>query len=289
MGYTSHSEEDIITISTISLKKPDPKPIYRDHVLLHQHYLLSPRNNNKKLLPKKSYGIMCISMDERVLMNHSPPYFTQRYQYKQCGTYRFNSNMRYNLLMASFPYGTVEGQYGLPKGRIEPIDFCNTENTKIREFIEETRHYHPLMLKYAKSQDFRNPAEYFPSVFTDTTFRVQEEWVGLNNCSYWVEYTILFIKSMNEFIFIGDGHQTREFIMKEIPVIANASDRLRRAYREKFPFVCDADDKKAPVIVPLDEALFHLNTHKLQVFKSVTKKDISFAFKKYLSDNEILK
>ena len=200
-------------------------------------------------------------------------------------TDEINSNVKYNLLMASFPFGTVEGQFGLPKGRMDSIDCGNPTNTKIREFIEETRYVHPSMLKIA-THHYQDPN--YISPFTDKNYRVVEEWEGLNNCVYWVEYTVFFIKSMDELIHLGSGPETRDFILNNIPSVANASDRVKRGFKEKFHYVSHVDDKKRPVILALNDALFRLNSHRIQQFKSVTEMDIFNAFKKYQSDQKIL-
>lgn len=263
----------------------DPRPIYRDQDHYYSAVKMAPPQRRQQQHPRRSYGIMCVSEEGFVLMNESPSYFTQRSHYKTTGKFNVNSNIRNNLLMASFPYGTVEGQFGLPKGRLDAIDCGNLINTKIREFIEETRCYHPILLDYA-TQHYRDPS--YISPFTDKAFQVVEEWIGLDNCLYWVEYTVIFIKSLDELIFLDDGPRTRDFILKEIPVIANASDKIKRGYRNKFHFVSRVDNQKNTIPVLLHQALFHMDCHKLQKFNSVTEMAILTAFKKYRLLHRIL-
>ena len=273
--------------NTMTTLPYDPRPISRDHLLVEDRYYSITQQQQQYPLqqPKRSYGIICVSREGEVLMNESPSYFTQTSHYKPMGKFSINSNIRNNLLFASFPHGTSEGQYGFPKGRIDAIDCGCVINTKIREFIEETRCYHPILLKYA-THHYRNPK--YISPFTDNLFQVEEEWVGLDNLSYWVQYTIIIIPSLDELIFLGDGFRTRNFILKEIPVIANANSKIKKAYRDKFHFGSRVDNQKRTVRVTLDKALLHLNCHKLLKFNTVSQRSIFDAYKKYKSQHRIL-
>ena len=252
----------------------DPTPIYTPE-----------QQQQQQKQPRRSYGIMCADESGNVLMNESPPYFTQKSQYKSIGQFNLNSNIINNLLLASFPYGTSEGQFGLPKGRIDAIDYGSTINTKIREFIEETRHYHPILLHYS-TRHYRDSN--YVSPFTDNICQVAEEWVGLDNCLYWVEYTIIFIPSLSELIFLGNELQTREFLLRELPVIANADDKIKKDYKKKYHFGSQVDNLKTTREFTHRLALFHLDCNKLRKVKSINENNILQAYKKYELSYRIL-
>ena len=75
--------------------------------------------------------------------------------------------------------------------------------------------------------------------------------------------------------------------MKEIPVIANASNKIKKAYRDKFHFGSRVDNQKRTVRVALDKALPRLNCHRLIEINSVSQMSIFDAYKKYKSPHRI--
>lgn len=241
----------------------------------------NPKKNNLIKL-NLSYGILCVSLDGlTVIMTESPAYFAQQNNYRYAGgNFSLNSNLRYNLLLSSFPNGIVEGQYSLPRGKPDPIDNDNVILTKIREFMEETKLYHPKLLELA-SEHYRDPN--YKSFFTDNTFTVTEEWQGLNNVTYRMQYSIFVIPSMDELKAVSGGC-IGDFITDNMRNNIPAS--VRKIFLKKYDSKNRIDCMKKLRNIPLSEALFLMNTHKLKRIKSVTVDQVLSAIKKYRLHNK---
>lgn len=129
---------------------------------------------------KISYGLICVSLSEGcVIINVNPPYITPLKRNK--GHISLNWNQTYDLMLGATAY--PEGTFSLPKGHKEKIDKQNILRTQVREFVEETGLYHPKFKDISKLEVYGG--------FT-------EEWVGLNNVYYSVEYSLFVINKMAE-------------------------------------------------------------------------------------------
>ena len=233
---------------------------------------------------RKSYGLICISRSGYAVLTVSPSYFAQRLRQRKCSLHKWgklclNSNEYQNLLLASFPAGSVEGQYTPPRGKTDAIDGSNCCLTKIREFLEETKFSHPRLLKLAE-QHYRDPA--FTSFLNDKEFTVSEEWIGLDNNLYAAEYSIFIIDSLDELEYIGQGNKiSPDFVIKSILPFSKSSYRKKEYYCRRFKYNAVIDKSKKTVCIPVEEAFTLLNAHRLQIFKQIDTNKILELIKKY--------
>ena len=233
---------------------------------------------------RKSYGIICISQSGYVVLTVSPSYFAQRLRKRKCllqnwGKLSINSNEHYNLLLASFPAGSVEGQYTPPRGKTDAIDGSNCCLTKIREFLEETKFSHPRLIKMAE-EHYRDPT--FTSFLNDKDFMVSEEWIGLDNNWYAAEYSVFIVDSLHELEYIGQGNKiSPDFVIKSILPFSKSSYRKKEYYCRRFKYNAVIDKSKKTVCIPINEAFTLLNAHRLHIFKRIDMNKILELIKKY--------
>jgi len=271
---------------------------------------------------KKSFGILCVTLDGYMVLTCNPSYFIQRFQsyhfahkrvnsncvssydvVKQtlpslmtplipsssssssafstiiCRQITLNSNEHYNLLLASFPNGTVEGQFCPPRGKIDAIDNNDTSITKVREFLEESKFSHSILPLLSKNH-FQNPN--YKSILNSAEHCVTEEWIGLDNNRYRVEYCVLIIKSLKELEYIGKRNNvpSKCIIDKLLPTNIYNKSTINH-YRRRFKYNANLDKLKQTIALPITLALAHLNTHKLKIIKSIESKKLFSLIKKY--------
>ena len=271
------------TLKTIVYKPRIPNR--SDYSIINNFYAQpSPPKSNTR--SRYSYGLLCISSDGYVVMNESPSYFTQHNKYLTVndgayGTFSLNSNLRYNLQLAGFPNATVESQFAPPRGKKESIDQNSVINTKVREFVEETKLFHPK-LNNITANHAHDP--FFRSFFTDSNFTLEEEWVGLDNNKYWVQYSVFVIDSIRE--LQRCGCLTRNYILNRIHSFSLTSDTLKQEYADKYKFNAMLDYRKRTVALPIKDAVFHMNNHKMRSIKSIREEDLMNCIKKYHTNNQ---
>jgi len=276
-------------------------------------------SKNRNSEPKKSFGILCVTLDGYMILTCNPSYFIQRLQSSRqrvnsncasscdvlqqtlpslmtplipssssssssfhniiCRQIILNSNEHYNLLLASFPNGTVEGQFCPPRGKIDAIDNNDTSITKVREFLEESKFSHSILLLLSKNH-FQNPN--YKSMLNNAEHCVTEEWIGLDNNRYRVEYCVFIIKSLRELEYIGKRNNvpSKYIINKLLPTNKYHKSTINH-YRRRFPFNANLDKLKQTIALPIPLALAHLNTHKLKIIKSIESKKNFHLIKKY--------
>ena len=200
-----------------------------------------------KRAPRTSYGLICVSLLERsVVMIVGPPYISQdilgsKYLRDDWPTIvKLNSNQSYDLLLGSFENGFAEGTFTLPRGHEEKIDGGNSESTKIREFVEETGLFHPQFRHPASIQLFHN---------------FYEEWIGLDNVHYRVDYSVFICNSLGEFIHI---ERTKPNILKLL--YPNVSQNMRKRYRYNNKY----DSLKKPINIPIEYLNMFISNNKYQ-------------------------
>ena len=261
-------------------------------------------NNNQQQHQKKyfSYGILCISKDGYMVMNKSPPYIKTHIMNKKkkqinnnnnnnnigssyninnknnknnksfCklnfDNININTNEYYNLLLNSFPNSSLEGEYTLPKGKIDNIlDKKNCIYTKVREFIEETKYTHPsfssILNKHYKDPNFK-------SFLNNEKFILRETWIGLDNKIYNCEYSVFIIESMNELNFIGNRNNIVPFnyFLTYFDVYKNCDK-----YHKKYKQSSNLDRKKTTLFISINEGIDLLNQHKINIYKNNDNRD----------------
>lgn len=226
-------------------------------------------DNKKNQIQKYSYGILCISRDGYMVINKSPPYIktilkrkNKNYHKQNYGYIFINNNEKYNILLNGFPNSSLEGEYTLPKGKIDDMDKRNSINTKVREFIEETKYTH-RSFKYILNKHYNDPK--FISFLNNEKYIIKESWLGLDNKIYNCEYSILLIDSMNELIPIGNNNNTVSFnyFTKNFKVYENC-----HKYYKRYRSSSNLDSQKETLFLPLSEAIELVNIHKINLFNN---------------------
>ena len=226
----------------------------------YNNYNKNNNNNNNT-----SYGIICVSQDGYIIINQSQPYIINnikkqnKYFYKQnyCRIL-LNTNEKYNLTLNLFPNASLEGEYTLPKGKIDDMDKKNCVNTKVREFIEETKHSHPCF-KPLLDQHFND--RNFKSFLNDENFIIRESWIGLDNKIYHCEYSVLVINSMSELIPVNNNNNNTvpfNYFLSQFKVYANCNK-----YYKRYKQSSNLDKKKNIIILPIKKGIELLNEHKI--------------------------
>lgn len=227
--------------------------------------------NTNKIETKRSFGILCVTLDGYVVVIESPSYAFQRAYGKRCGKLTLSLNEMYNLQMSSFPNCIVEGQYSLPRGKTEKIDKKNVALTKIREFIEETKYIHRDLIYYANTH-YQNVG--FKSFLTDKEFTVSEIWYGLDNVKYIMEYSIFVIGSADELKRVKGVES----------IMALCKCFSSEQYKRQFKRDSKIDNFKRAVLVPIDDLILCKNVHRLNIVKEIEVYKIFDAIKKYKSN-----
>ena len=223
----------------------------------------------KKEKKNWSYGIICVSKEGYMIINKSPPYIKSRIRKSNkknsknnfFGYISLNTNEKYNLTLGMFPNTTLEGEYTLPKGKMDDIDKKNSIYTKVREFIEETKLIHKDFSTIL-NQHFIDPN--FKSFLNDEKFIIKESWIGLNGIIYYCEYSVFVIKSMNELVPINLNNNNDKAIVPFNYFLNNFSIYKNcNRYHKKYLKSSNLDRQKTTVIVPIPRAVQLLNEHKI--------------------------
>lgn len=233
----------------------------------------APVSTRPKRASRTSYGLICVSLLERkVVTILCPPYVSQniyapthskKYHYLPVTSspspriVKLNSNQGYDLMLGSFENGFAEGTFTLPRGHEEKIDGRNTNKTKIREFVEETGLFHP---------EFRYP----DTIHLFDNFN--EEWIGLNNVRYKVNYSVFIIKSLKELVNVENNK--RDVISLLYPEFCK-----EYRYNDKY------DALKKTADIPIEQLNIFLNNNK---YKRIVDIDVD-RIVKILDDNFSIK
>ena len=210
------------------------------------------KTNNKL---KKSYGILCVTAQQphQILLNHSPSYPVT--QVTVNNNFNLNYQELYNIFLSSFPNHVGEGEYTLPRGRPEIIDLNITINTKIREFIEETKLYHNDFERII-NEHYINPN--YKSIFNDNDYKIQEKWVGLDKKRYFAEYTVVVINDREELKATNDPLD----VFQNYLFFNQADKSIMNRYLKKFRYDLPIDNLKIPKFIPLEEGLKKMNIYR---------------------------
>ena len=228
-----------------------------------------------------SYGILCVSRDGYIVLNKSPPYVKtylndgRKNKNKKLlnpirldnlivnAGLRVNTNEKYNLLLSSFSHATLEGEYTLPKGKMDVMDEKRSIFTKVREFIEETKHTHPLFPALL-NEHYRDPN--FQSFLNDENFILRESWLGLDNRVYHCEYSVLVIDAITELIPVSSSHSVVPFkyFLTHFDIYKNC-----KKYYKKYRRGSNLDRQKVTLFLPIVTAVNLLNQHKLNLYASL--------------------
>ena len=166
-----------------------------------------------------------------------------------------------NIYNAMFQFYDVECQYTPPRGRQEAIDHYNSDVTKVREFIEETRGlYHP---------DFQWVFN-LPSLSTGKSplpLRLPEIvdcWKGLDGNIYKCNYSI-FIEDENKLRSLYNNNNNNnnsllaEFILRYLYGNKNKtnliSTAVKKKYLKKFKYTYSHDATKNVCYMFLDDCI----------------------------------
>ena len=261
------------------LMKDDDSLRFIDQVYCRQHNA----NNDRKI--KRSYGIICIILDKmKVIMTENIPY--PRPPAKE-NNIELNFNELYNLQMSSFPDGGLtERQYTFPKGRIDNLDYNKKrEFTKVREFIEETKYYSPALLELA-NQHFKD--QNFVSVLNNVENQVYEEWIGLDDKRYSVEYAIFIINSLSELKYIAQNKKNTispSLITTAIPY-CYADAKAIKNYHGKMKLTQANDSSTRTKFVDIKIALRYNNVDKKLAICSIDEQKIEEAILKRVNEEE---
>ena len=215
----------------------------------------------------RSYGIICVTRDNYIILNKSPPYIksyikkvVKNFYKTNFGKIKVNTNEKYNLLLSAFPNFSLEGEYTLPKGRIDDMDKKNCIFTKVREFIEETKLTHPsfsqLLNKHYQDSNFK-------SFLNDENFILRECWLGLDNKIYKCEYSVFIINSIQELVFVNDESSNT------VPFnyFLNSFDIYRdcNKYHKKYKQSSNLDSQKETLFLPIETGINLINQHKISI------------------------
>lgn len=210
----------------------------------------------RKRSMKTSYGLLYITTSEcetveevnksRILVVRSPSYLYQKlmdgkkklngpFSYFDRRHKKFSSslaNLKYleylNLYEAMFGYSKVECEYVPPRGRMEDIDYGNSDVTKVREFIEETNGlYHPDF-REAFSLPVANESRPSLPQLTDS-------WMGLDGNFYKAKYSI-YIDDKNQLQKCPEGEPLLNFILTYLYGSANDTSKVFERYRYTFQY-----------------------------------------------------
>ena len=257
----------------IKIEKITELPYYNNH-----HYYINFNNNNnnnnnnikyQQLKQKQiSYGIICVSRDGYIVMNKSPPYIkthmktiNKNYHKTDFGLVKLNTNEKYNLILSLFPNSTMEGEYTLPKGKMDDMDKKNSVFTKVREFIEETKYTHPIF-PFLLNNHYENPN--FKSFLNDENFILRESWLGLDNKIYKCEYSVFIIKSITELVPLNNNNNNNivsfKYFLNNFKVYQNCNK-----YYKRYKQSSNLDSQKKTLFIPIKQGINLLNQHKLNV------------------------
>ena len=298
----------------------------KDH---HRELLFSSDKMVKK--GKKSFGIICIESKSpyRVLVCCSPSYAAvnviMNNKRRDCGndsvTLSLNSYESQNILLSSFPHGCIgEGQYTFPRGQIAKIDKNDKCRTKIREFVEEAKHFYPELGMYngegggggGGGGNRRHHCSRF-NWLTNDDYCVREKWIGLDYKLYTAEYSILIIRDDNYFDDDDDNNNNQmndnnnnksksgsgsgsskiflrsdntipvDYIFKELACFGNCEPRERKKYINQY-IARDRhiDRYKTHKYIPLKEALNLIKMNRILTIEALDEKKIlDVVVKKY--------
>ena len=232
-------------------------PYYNNNNNNNNNVITKRKKKNKK---KWSYGIICVSLEEGyMVINKSLPYIKSQLieNSNNNGYNTLNTNEKYNITLNMFPNTTLEGEYTLPKGKIDVMDQNNTIYTKLREFIEETKLTHPDFSTIANNH-YAYP-DTFQSFLNDKNNIVRESWMGLNGVTYYCEYSVFVIQSLKELVPISDvGVVPFNYFLQNFAVYKN-SDKYYKRYSQSSIL----DRHKTTYFVPIYKAIQLLNEHKI--------------------------
>ena len=229
-------------------------------------------NNNTSLSKRQhqnSYGIICISRDGYIVINKSPPYIKTYIRKNKRNSHkshfvniRINSNEKYSLILSLFPNSSLEGEYTLPKGKIDEIDQKNKIYTKVREFIEETKLSHPYLLSMLNNH-YNNLN--FKSFLNDEKYILRESWIGLDNNIYNCEYSVFVINSINELIPISNKNNIVPFdyFLKNFDIYRNCNN-----FYKKYKQSSKLDSQKKTLFLSINEGIDLLNKHKINIYQN---------------------
>ena len=227
------------------------------------YYNSNLHKKNKKI----SYGIICVSKDGYLVINKSPPYMKmnmknkiRNYNRKLFMQFNVNTNEKYNLLLSLFPNSSLEGEYTLPKGKIDDMDKKNSIFTKVREFIEETKYTHSsfsdlLNNHYCNSE--------FKSFLNDEKYILRESWLGLDNKIYNCEYSVFVIDSINELIPTNNNKNLIvpfKYFLTQFNVYQNC-DKYYKRYKQSS----NLDSQKHTIFIDIEDGISLLNQHKINL------------------------
>lgn len=218
-------------------------------------------NYTRKKSNRFSYGIICVSRENEMVINISPPYIKTNLK-KQNNNKNFkhvevNTNEKYNLLISAFAHSSFEGEYTLPKGKIDDMDKKNKIYTKVREFIEETKFTH-ASFSYLLNKHYQDPN--FKSFLNDENHIIRESWIGLDNKIYNCEYSVFVINSMSELIPLYCNTVPFNYFLEEFDVYKDCNKYYRK-YRQSS----NLDRQKSTIILPIDQGVELLNEHKINL------------------------
>ena len=189
-----------------------------------------------------------------MVINESPPYIKPRVK-NNIGYITLNTNEKYNLISNMFPNSNLEGQYTLPKGKMDDIDKKNCIYTKVREFIEETKYTHPQLIELA-NKHYVNPK--FKSFLNDERFTLRESWMGLDGIVYYCEYSVFIINSMEELILVNINIVPFQYFLDNFLVYKNCNK-----YYKKYIQSSNLDSQKETKFILIDDCIRLLNEHKI--------------------------
>ena len=233
----------------------------------NNHLHIANNNIYKKRQISKSYGIICVTRDNYIVLNKSPPYIksymkkvVKNFSKTNFGKIKVNTNEKYNLLLSAFPNSTLEGEYTLPKGRIDDMDKKNSIFTKVREFIEETKVTHPLFSQLL-NKHYQDSS--FKSFLNDENFILRERWLGLDNKIYNCEYSVFIINSIKELIFVNDVNSNTvpfSYFLDSFNVYRDCG-----IYYKKYKQSSSLDRQKQTLFLPIEIGFNLLNQHKIRI------------------------
>ena len=185
----------------------------------------------------------------------------KKFKNKQKYGYRLlplSINEKYNLDLNLFPNTFLEGEYSLPKGHMDNIDKNNCIFTKVREFIEETKFFHPYFKKLLENHYADHN---FKSFLNDETFILREKWIGLNNKIYTCEYSVFVINSISELFSITENNKAVPFnFFLSFKVFSDCYK-----YHKKYNQSSNLDRQKSTIIVPISYGIQLINEHKISI------------------------